>query len=357
MLPLNGYFEGMFGRIKPPKERRDLAKTLPATVRDHLAKSDRLETMTTGSVSRLAGSYGRLTGVDDIKDVDIVVFVARRYEDEASEVVLDDLADALRELEVEGYGKGEVKTRRKNRRSHHVEFKKDGEDAFHIDCVPVIRHTDDPSAVLRIPDREWERWDDTQPIGYGDRLTDLNQRNGGKVLPTIRMFKRIRNRHQRKTLPRPKSFWLEAKVYELWRDGRLSVDDSWADLMYELLKAVRADCRLYSDRLRIYDPCLGRDLTGTWEQAECDEFVEMLDKVLGYLDPIADEADSGEAVAAWKKVFGPDVFELSDEAKQAASAAKATSTGAIVTRTGSVVPATSGIAGVTSPSHRFYGER
>ena len=357
MLPLTYYFEGLFERIRPPEERRDLAKTLPQRVRDHLVRSRRLETMEDGSATRLAGSYGRKTGVDDIKDVDIVVFVARRYARENPEIVLDDLADALKDLEVEGYGKGELKTRRKNRRSHHVEFAKDGEPTFHIDCVPVVRLGDDPAGVLRIPDREWDRWDDTQPIGYGERLSELNQANAEKVLPTVRMLKRIRNHHLRKSLTRPKSFWLESKVYSLWRQGRLSKDDGWADLMYALLKAVRSDCRLEPDRLHIYDPCLGRDLTETWEQAEYDEFVDMLDKVIGYLDPISHSADADAAVEAWKKVFGPDVFALSEDAKRGADTGRAVAAGALVTRTGGVVPAASGITGESVRPTRYYGGR
>ena len=354
MLPLTGYFEGLFERIKPPKKRRELAKTLPATVRDHLVASDVLETMEDGSTTRLAGSYGRKTGVDDIKDVDIVVFVARRYANTAPEEVLDDLAEALKDLEVDGYGKGEVKTRRKNRRSHHVEFSKDGEDSFHIDCVPVVRPGDDPSAVLRIPDREWEDWDDTQPLGYADRLTDLNQVYDGKVLRTIRMFKRIRNHNLKKSLRRPKSYWLESKVFAVWNQGRLSSDKNWADLMYDLLKAVRADCG--STRLVIFDPCLGRDITETWEQEEYDEFVAMLDEAIGHLDEIVDERDSDTAVAAWKKVFGPDAFELSDDARKAVDGAKAVAAAATVTSTGAVVPSSPGTRGTASPPHRFYGE-
>jgi hypothetical protein len=357
MLSLTGYFEGLFERIKPPKERRDLAKTLPSTVRDHLVKSNRLETMEDGSATRLAGSYGRKTGVDDIKDVDILVFVARRYASEDPKIVLDDLSGALKDLEVEGYGKGEVKTRRKNRRSHHVEFTKDGEPSFHIDCVPVVRPSDDPAEVLQIPDREWERWDDTQPIGYGERLSQLNQANAEKVLPTVRMFKRIRNHRLRKSLRRPKSFWLESKAYSLWREGRLSKDDGWADLMYALLKAVRADCQLEPDRLRIYDPCLGRDLTDTWEQSEYDEFVGMLDDVIGVLGPISSADDAGAAIEAWKKVFGPDVFELSEDATKAAGAGRAVAADAIVTKTGRLVPAATGIVGVPVPPNRYYGGR
>jgi hypothetical protein len=355
MLPLNGYFEGMLGQLRPSKARRELAKSLPATVRDHLVKSSRLETVNEEPRTRLAGSYGRKTGEGDIHDVDLLVFVDPHYVDEPPEVVLDDLGEALHDLDVEGYGRGEVRTARKNRRSHHVEFKKDGQKAFHIDCVPVVRAGDDAAAVLQIPDREWTRWDSTQPIGYADRLAQLNQSNGEKVLPTIRMFKRIRRRHLAQSMKRPKSYWLEAKVYELWRDGRLSNDKAYADLVYDLLRAIRADCG--PNRLVIHDPSLGHDLTATWEQNEYDDFKTMLDTVIGYLDPIANEADADRAVEAWQKVFGADVFQLSDEAQHAAAAATAAAAGATVTTGGTVYPTGSGTSGVQAPPHRFYGDR
>ncbi len=355
MLSLTGYFTNMLKLIRPPKARRDLADTLPDDVRDHLAKCDQLKTAVDAPVTRLAGSFGRHTGQGDIHDVDILVFVDASYADQDPAVVLDDLAEALRDLEVDGYGTGEIKTARKNRRSHHVEFKKDGEAAFHIDVVPVVRPGDDPDAVLLIPDREWVAWDDTQPLGYGTRLVELNKANELKVKKTIKLMKRIRERHLRTSLKRPKSYWLESKVYELWRDGRLSKDASLADLMYQLLNAIRSDCG--QTRLAIYDPCLGRDLTESWEQAEYDEFVEMLDKVIGYLEPIAYEADADTAVEAWRKVFGADVFRLdSDVEQETKKAAAALAAGATVARSGLVVPASSGVAGTTSPSHSFYGE-
>jgi Second Messenger Oligonucleotide or Dinucleotide Synthetase domain len=355
MLPLTGYFKNMQKLIRPSAERQRLADTLPDDVRTHLQKSDRLNTVTDAPVTRLAGSYGRKTGQGDIHDVDILVFVDSSYEAQAAEVVLDDLADALKELEVDGYGKGEVKTSRKNRRSHHVEFKRDAEKSFHIDCVPVVRSGDDPDAVLRIPDREWVGWDDTQPLGYGTQLIELNGANDRKVKRTIRMFKRIREHNLRKGLKRPKSYWLEAKVYAIWKSGRLNGDWSYADLMYQLVNAFRADCG--SAPLAIYDPCLGRNLTATWEQAEYNEFVEMLDKVIGYLDPIADEGDSEKAVAAWQKVFGADVFRLdSDDEQETKKAAEALAGGVTVTRAGLVVPTASGVRGTSAPPHSFYGD-
>ena len=356
MLPLNGYFDNLMKLIKPSEERRRLARTLPDEVRDHLRRSDRLTTTSNEPVTRLAGSYGRRTGQGDIHDVDVLVFVDAGYADQEPEVVLDDLAGALKDLEVDGYGKGEVRTARRNWRSHHVEFRRDGEQAFHIDCVPVVRPGDDPDDVLRIPDREWVAWDDTQPLGYAAALVELNKAKERKVKRTIRMFKRIREEHLRKSLTRPKSYWLEAEIYEIWREGRLSGDSSYADLMYELLKAIRADCAQHPLRLPIHDPSLGRDLTTTWTQDNYDEFVAMLDKVIAYLDPVADEADPVKAVDAWQHVFGPDVFRLSNETLERTDEASALAAGAKVTAGGLLVPSASPARGIPSQPHRFYGE-
>src|SRR5439155_13829066 len=137
------------------------------------------------------------------------------------EDVLDDLAAALKDLEVDGYETGDVTTNRKQRRSCHVEFRHPGseEPSFHIDVVPVIRPGDDPNEILDIPDREWTRWVKTQPLGYGKRLSDLNGEWNGEVVPVIRYFKRIKV-HNMPT-GRPKSYWQEVMVYHAFADGLL----------------------------------------------------------------------------------------------------------------------------------------
>ncbi len=132
MLPLTGYFKGLFKNIRPPQDRLDLAYDLPSQVRDHLVASDLLRTVEEEPKTHLAGSYARHTAIGRLKDVDTLVFVDPTYEtDEAdAEAVLDDLAAALKDLEVDGYGIGEVKVSRRQRRSHHVEFKRDGEEGL-----------------------------------------------------------------------------------------------------------------------------------------------------------------------------------------------------------------------------------
>lgn len=206
MLPLNDHFDGLLKNLNPSEDRQALAEKLPPIVRDHLEKSDLLATVEESPVSRLAGSYGRRTVSGDIHDVDIIVFVAESYRRKPVEEVLDDMTAALKDLEVDGYETGDVKTNRKQRRSCHVEFRHPGSDdpSFHIDVVPVIRPGDDPTAILDIPDREWTRWVPTQPLGYGQRLSALNADWDGEVVPVIREFKQIKFHHMK--TGRPKSY-------------------------------------------------------------------------------------------------------------------------------------------------------
>jgi hypothetical protein len=355
MLPLTPHFEAMLTATRPPQERRELAQTLPDEVRDHLAGSDKLDTVDDAPVTHLAGSYARHTSQDDIKDVDILVFVASSYESEEPEVVLDDLAAALKGLEVEGYGEGTIKTRRRGRRSHHVEFTHPGTkiESFHIDVVPVIRPGDDKTAILRIPDREWERWDDTQPIGYAGALSDLNGRHDGNVVPLIRMLKRIKNEHLY-TQRRPKSFWLESATFNAVRDGRVTMTGSHADRIAGLLTVLRSDCG--PTPMPIYDPCLGRNMTESWEQEEYDRFVKVLDMALTEIHAIRDEADEDVCIAAWQRIFGP-VFAADEKKAAAAAEAQAVGRGGSkVTSTGRILPAASPVIGIATPEHRYFGD-
>lgn len=216
--------------------------------------------------------------------------------------------------------------------------------------MPVIRG-EDKTGLLRIPDREWKRWDDTQPIGYAVALTDLNADFDKKIRAMIRMVKRIRNVHlsgQR----HPKSFWIEAAVFNLFRSGRLENEGSDADRILAVLEALRADCG--ATPMRIADPCLGRNLTDSWAQEDYDKFVAVLDKVLGWIHGIANEADVDKAVAAWRKVFG-DAFDMTAEAKAEAARASALGTAAKVTETGLVIPLTDPRPGTVARPHTYYG--
>ena len=100
-------------------------------------------------------------------------------EPEAKDVVRD-LKKALDGLpEALGYSKGRTEIER-NRRSVHVYFK---DEEFHVDAVPCIA-LDDIEGVVYVPDRNWNEWIKSQPIGYVKLITDLNnetQQKGASI--------------------------------------------------------------------------------------------------------------------------------------------------------------------------------
>jgi hypothetical protein len=166
------------------------------------------------------------------------------------------------------------------------------------------------------------------------------------------MLKRIRNEHlagQR----RPKSFWLEAAVFNAVRDGRVLMAGSHADRITRLLTVLRGDCG--PSPMPIYDPCLGRNLTESWEQDEYDRFVKVLDQALAEIDAIREESDADVCIAAWQRIFGPS-FAADDKAAATAATAKVIAAGSKVTPAGLVIPVTDPAKGVTAPAHRFFGD-
>lgn len=367
MLPLNDHFDGLLKNLNPPDDRQALAETLPPIVRDHLAKSDFLATVEESPVSRLAGSYGRRTVSGDIRDVDTLIFVDASYRAKPVEDVLDDLAAALKDLEVEGYEKGDVKTNRKQRRSCHVEFRHSGSDdpSFHIDVVPVIRPGDDPTAILDIPDREWTRWVPTQPLGYGQRLSVLNGEWNGEVVPMIRYFKRIKF-HNMPT-GRPKSYWSEVMVYHVFADGLvpktrpLGGSYNRAERMLQVLRAILAKYGQNTaegmETPLVADPCLGHNVAFAWPKADYIRWVKVLTDDINTLAAIEESTDRDESIKAWEKVFGEDVFQIDEEEVAAKEQeAKSIATAARIAG-GAIVPAASATKGIVVPAHRAFGDQ
>ena len=67
------HFDALLSAVNPPEDRAERAKETPGPVREHLARTDTLDTVEPHT--RLIGSYARDTAVMEIKDVDILVFL------------------------------------------------------------------------------------------------------------------------------------------------------------------------------------------------------------------------------------------------------------------------------------------
>jgi len=354
-LALSEYFREFRSNIEPPEHRLAVAKETPDDVRRYLKACEDFETEY--PYSRLTGSYKRHTAVHNIKDVDFLVFVGYEGKKPEPADVLKSLRAALDDLpETLGYD-GRTQALRGQRRSVHVEF--DNED-FHLDVVPVLmpESADEP---LLVPDREWNKWVSSHPLGYGKALSDLNVANGKKVVPLVKMFKHWRTFQMQRN--RPKSYWLECLVYRHVDKGWVGTDSkSYAELFTDLLRSVR---KRFQNKLddggvpRIPDPMLGNNVAFNWERPAFESFMRRLDESIGWAEQALgkDQDRLDEAVALWQKVFGEEYFTDSLALRKRQDAEFLRVGGGWVASSGTVsVNKPKHEMGVKSPKHGFYGD-
>ena len=361
MNTLPDHFYELLHHIEPDADRIELAKEYPSKVRNFLKSSEILHTE--DPFSRLAGSYARGTAISNIKDVDILLFVSQDYKEKVSsgaEQVLRDLYSVLRKLpdalEIEGHLDPEAVALRKQRRSINVHLEGIG-CYFDLDIVPVTapNGVDD---VLYIPDRDWSKWVETQPLGYSLALSKLNRENGGKVVRLIKLFKHWRDVQM--NILRPKSYWLECLIYNLVSKMVIKTDGkSYAELSYDILNAINIEFTPYlntKDKVPpISDPMLKNNVAWNWERSAFETFMRRVEESLKWASRALEE-EQEQAINLWKKVFGNDFFPSNLE--------NSLSTYSRAALTGSLHTSPNGLIGITVeknpslpiPQHKFYGE-
>lgn len=351
------HFEVLLNNICPPQERLDAARDLPPLVRDFLEKHKEFATL--APHSRLAGSYAQDMSVCDVKDVDFLVRVPgdpEKNEPEAKALLqslrngLDDLPTAL---DFEGRAGVDIE---RARRSVHVYFK--GRD-FHLDVVPCIAPNgfDKP---LYVPDRGFNKWIESHPIGYINLLDELNNKHSKKVKPLGRLFKHFRNQ-QMKTR-QPKSYWLGALlVYHTQKENGLDMTQPLAVLFRDLLDAVYNQYRVVFDTSdtatpHIKDPLLGHDISWNWSRNHFETFMRRLDDGRAWASKALKTEEREKAVELWQKIFGQDYFPTSVDEKAAELAAAGLPGTSFVTGTGLVLPAQTTTTRMTpTQPTRFHG--
>jgi len=309
MHTLGTHFESLLSNIWPPEDRREAARDLPPLVRDYLKKHDTF--VTTAPHSRLVGSYAQDMSVGDVKDVDFLVRVDGDPEANKPEAkqLIQDLRSALdglpEALGFEGWAGVDIE---RARRSVHVHIK--GRD-FHLDVVPCIapQGFDKP---LWVPDRGFNQWIPSHPLGYIKLLDDLNVDHGGKVKRLGRLLKHFRDYQMKQR--RPKSYWLGALlVHHIRCEDGLDMSQPLAVIFRDLLEAIHIeyDHLLWtsdSATPHIPDPMLGHDISWNWSRTHFETFMRRVDDGRRWATRALESEVRDEAIGLWQKVFGEEFF-------------------------------------------------
>ena len=322
MQTLGTHFEELLNTIRPPADRLQAAQDLPPKVRDFLESHKEFKTV--HPHSRLAGSYGQDMSVGDVKDVDFLIRVDGDPEENQPEAkrLIQDLRTALDDLPEalgwEGWAGVDIA---RARRSVHVYIR--GRD-FHLDVVPCIA-PDGFDAALYVPDRGFNKWVASHPLGFIKLLSELNRDHGNKVRPLGKLLKHFRN-YQMKTR-QPKSYWLGVLLVHHVQDG-LDTSQPLAVLFRDLLKAIYNQYASLLPRTdeatpNIPDPMLGHNISRNWSRQHFETFMRRVDEGRRWATNALEAEDRDTAIGWWQRVFGAEYFpsDVSEAIKRSAATA------------------------------------
>lgn len=361
MQKLITHFSTLQKNIRPSDERIESAQSLPPKVRKYLEDHETFGTVSPHS--RLAGSYAQKMCVGDVKDVDFLVRVAGTPTgDDATppKKMIADLKTTLGGLaEAMGYASDGV-TINAARRSVHVHFV--GED-FHIDAVPCIA-PDGFDEPVWVPCKAQGEWVKSHPIGYVNKLNEINSDNGGNVKPLGRMLKHYVQQSMK--YMRPKSYWLGALLLQIIDEKGFDKTKSPGELFHWLVSEIHAKYKILLDTSTtkvpaVKDPMLGHNITWNWERNEFESFMRhMADARDTSTKALADDITQEKAIGYWQKLFGDAYFPTSVEAETKALVAAATPGSGHVSPVGRVLTAASAaslsVPSVASATTRYHGD-
>ena len=322
-FPLNTHFEELLKQIQPPEARIKMAQSLPRKVRKYIKESQDFPTK--APHNRLVGSYAQHMVVGEVKDVDILVRVSgdpEANEPEAKQLIQDLkklLDDLPAYLGYEGNAEAQIGVERA-RRSIHVYFK---DEDFHLDVVPCIA-PDGFKDILHVPDRGFNKWIASHPIGYIKLLNKLNKQHSKKIKPLGKLLKHFRNYQMINR--RPKSYWLGALLVH--HIDSLNTDACLGELFHQLLDGIycQYDHLLWTSDIAtpdIPDPVLEHNVSWNWSRTHFETFMRRIDEGRNRAKKALETNDRDEAIKYWQKIFGDEYFpsEVTKEASSLASKA------------------------------------
>jgi predicted nucleotidyltransferase len=206
MLSIDEAFRKFKSRLELNEKETTNASNRQQEVRNYLDTKFKIDR------SFLTGSYARWTKTKPLKDVDIF-FVMKASEDhylsKAPSAILTDFHDAL----VEQYGDNA----RKQNRSINVDFgvKADADDntdyrVISVDVVPAFEKDSD----FQIPDDDLGKWIGTNPKIHAEKAVQAHQAYSNEWKGLIRMVKYWNNNPKHGEKPVKPSFLIEVMAME-----------------------------------------------------------------------------------------------------------------------------------------------
>ena len=295
MPNMRHHFDALITKINPPAQRVALVSARVNGLRDWLKGHD---FATKSPHTQLSGSYSRHTAIEMIPDVDVLLFIPDDHLERTPNAVLLEVNSVLQD-----YPSAVINTEGQ-RRSIRLEFPTDD---LCLDIVPAAAKNGLDQS-LRVPDRPRQEWIRSDPLGYAARLTEVNQANGGKLVPLVKLVKAWRDEQMDRR--RPKSYVLEVMLIYAVEDGSLVLcDRSVADNVHDAFEYITDK---YADLMdngsaapRIPDPQVsGHYITKGWERSHFETFMRRAREARIAAGRALAAQDAAAASEEWKRVFG-----------------------------------------------------
>ena len=296
MLTLDEAFRKFKSRLELNDREQKNASNRHTEVREHIRSRF--------AINRdfLTGSYARHTKTKPLKDIDIFFVLAeserKKYRDSAPTVALDDFHNAL----VDKYGKDAV---RKQGRSVNVDFgvvvdSDDNTDyrVLSVDVVPAF--TD--GANYEIPNADTGKWMKTNPEIHAQEARDAQQAYSSEWKGLERMVKYWNNNAKHgKDKPVKPSFLIEVMAMQCLHGGWQGRFD------YEIQSFFSALADRIEDEWP--DPAgLGSPVSDDMDaqrKERAKELLQTASREASNSINLARKGQSGEALKAWRQLFGP----------------------------------------------------
>ena len=217
--------------------------------------------------TRFGGSVSRHTYVDGLSDVDVLLIV-----NDSSLSGRDPRAviQRMTELIQQRMPRTQVRT---GRLAVTVTYA----DGHEIQVLPAIR----TRAGVRIANPSRNEWSGVlHPERFAQKLTEVNQANGGRVIPTIKLTKALANRVIRSDKDKISGYHMESLAIEAFKNYRGPTDRK--SMVSHLLEfsssAVLQPIRDSTGQSRIVDDYMGRQ-GGAVRQKAASHFRQMKDRL------------------------------------------------------------------------------